>query len=147
MDNVCGHRKGSGNYKIKVLETGWSISTRFPGKLATVRPFPEEISKVEHIYGTDGINLKRANVAKHFCLQNIVTAPVIATEVDYFLCFRCIFVTFRFPLGLENLEKWEGIFQSGNFEQTGKVRENDTKYWKIQDISEKYYLLFLVIFI
>ena len=26
-----------------------------------------------------------------------------------------------FPLGLENLEKWEGDFQSGNFEQTGKV--------------------------
>ena len=35
-----------------------------------------------------------------------------------------------FPLGLENLAKWEGIFQSGNFEQTGKVRENLTKYWK-----------------
>ena len=27
--------------------------------------------------------------------------------------------------------------KSGNFEQTGKVRENDTKYWKIQEISEK----------
>ena len=36
-----------------------------------------------------------------------------------------------FPLGLENLEKWEGIFQSGNFEQIGKVRENHKKYWKI----------------
>ena len=32
-----------------------------------------------------------------------------------------------FPLGLENLEKWEGIFQSGNFEQTGKVREKSGK--------------------
>ena len=42
-----------------------------------------------------------------------------------------------FPLRLENLEKWESIFQSGNFEQTGKVGENDTKYWKIQEISEK----------
>ena len=30
--------------------------------------------------------------------------------------------------------------KSGNFEQTGKVRKNDTKYWKIQEISEKYYL-------
>ena len=28
-----------------------------------------------------------------------------------------------FPLRLENLEKWEDIFQSGNFDQTGKVRE------------------------
>ena len=27
--------------------------------------------------------------------------------------------------------------KSGNFEQTGKVGENDTKYWKIQEISEK----------
>ena len=50
-----------------------------------------------------------------------------------------------FPLGLENLEKWEGIFQSGNFEQTGKVRENHTKYWKTQGIWDKYYLIFLYI--
>ena len=34
--------------------------------------------------------------------------------------------------------------KSGNFEQTGKVRENHTKYWKTQGISDKYY--FLVIF-
>ena len=52
-----------------------------------------------------------------------------------------------FPLRLENLEKWEGIFQSekspGIFEQTEKVQENHTKYWKIVvGISEKYYLLF-----
>ena len=51
-----------------------------------------------------------------------------------------------FPLRLENLEKWEGIFQSGNLEQTGKVRENHTKYWKTQGIWDKYYLIFLVIF-
>ena len=55
-----------------------------------------------------------------------------------------------FPLRLENLEKWEGIFQfrekSGNFEQTGKVREIHTKYWKTQEIWDKYYLIFLVIF-
>ena len=31
--------------------------------------------------------------------------------------------------------------KSGNFEQTGTVRENHTKYWKIQGISDKYYLL------
>ena len=34
----------------------------------------------------------------------------------------------------------------GNFERTGKVRENHTKYWKTQGISEKCYLLFLVKF-
>ena len=32
---------------------------------------------------------------------------------------------------------------SGNFEKTGKVKENHTKYWEIQGISDKYYLLFL----
>ena len=32
--------------------------------------------------------------------------------------------------------------KSGNFEQTGKVRENHTKYWKTQGISDKYYYLF-----
>ena len=36
--------------------------------------------------------------------------------------------------------------KSGNFEQTGKVRENHTKYWKILGIWDKYYLIFLVIF-
>ena len=32
--------------------------------------------------------------------------------------------------------------KSGNFEQTGKVRENHTKYWKTEKISEKNYLFF-----
>ena len=32
-----------------------------------------------------------------------------------------------FPHGLE---KWENFFQSGNFEQTGKVREICPKYWE-----------------
>ena len=32
--------------------------------------------------------------------------------------------------------------KSGNFEQTGKVRESHTKYWKTEGISEKNYLLF-----
>ena len=36
--------------------------------------------------------------------------------------------------------------KSGNFEQTGKVLENHTKYWKTQGIWDRYYLIFLVIF-
>ena len=36
--------------------------------------------------------------------------------------------------------------KSGNFDQTGKVRENHTKYWKNEKISDKYYLKFSVIF-
>ena len=60
------------------------------------------------------------------------------------------YIVAGFPLGLENLGKWEGIFQSGKsqgiLEQTGKVGKNHTKYWKIRGISDKYYLLFLVIF-
>ena len=48
-----------------------------------------------------------------------------------------------FPLRLENLEKWEGIFQLGNFEQTGKVRENHTKYWKnIREFQKNVMLFF-----
>ena len=34
-----------------------------------------------------------------------------------------------FPLGLENLGKWESIFLSGNSSETGKVRELHPKYW------------------
>ena len=62
MGNVCVHRKSSGNYKIKVLETDWSIITRFPGQSAAVRPFRKKIRKVENIYGTGGMKLTRANV-------------------------------------------------------------------------------------
>ena len=36
--------------------------------------------------------------------------------------------------------------KSGNFEQTGKVRENHTKYWKIEGISEKNICYFSMIF-
>ena len=36
--------------------------------------------------------------------------------------------------------------KSGNFEQTGKVRENHTKYWKIEGISEKIICYFSMIF-
>ena len=50
-----------------------------------------------------------------------------------------------FPLGLENLGKWEGIFQSGKsqeiFNRLEKSRENHTKYWKTWQISDKCYLL------
>ena len=45
------------------------------------------------------------------------------------------------PIGLENLQKEQGIFQSWTFEQTGKAGENQAKYWKGQGISDKYYLL------
>ena len=52
----------------------------------------------------------------------------------------------RVPTRTGKPGKWEGIFQSGNFEQTGKVRENHTKYWKTEINWDKYYLIFLVIF-
>ena len=54
-----------------------------------------------------------------------------------------------FPLGLENLEKWEGIFQSGKSRgilNRLEKSENHTKYWKTEINWDKYYLIFLVIF-
>ena len=55
----------------------------------------------------------------------------------------------RFPLGQENLGKWEGILQSGKslgilnkLEKSGKL----TQYWKSRGISDKHNILFLVIF-
>ena len=48
-----------------------------------------------------------------------------------------------FPLGLEKMGRHFPVREkSGNFEQTGKVRENHTKYWKTEGISDKYYMLF-----
>ena len=42
-----------------------------------------------------------------------------------------------FSLGLENLAEWEGIFQSGNLEQIGKVREIAQNTGKGLGISDK----------
>ena len=59
-----------------------------------------------------------------------------------------------FPLGLENLEKWEGIFQSGKsqgilnrLEKSGKITQNTGKLREFEiNIIWYFYLLFLVIF-
>ena len=55
-------------------------------------------------------------------------------------------LVFRVPTGTGKPGKMGRHFpvreKSGNFEQTGKVRENHTKYWKTQGISDKYYFLF-----
>ena len=46
----------------------------------------------------------------------------------------CVRIITGFPLGLENLEKWEGIFQSGKsqgilnrLEKSGKITQNTGK--------------------
>ena len=63
------------------------------------------------------------------------------TDNDHMFCLRTgtdklvINVTLAgFPLGLENLEKWEGIFQSGKsqgilnrLEKSGKIIQNTGK--------------------
>ena len=46
---------------------------------------------------------------------------------------------------LKNGKVFSSQGKPGNFEQTGKVRENQTKYWKIERISDKCYLLLIVI--
>ena len=55
-----------------------------------------------------------------------------------------------FPLGPENLEKMGRHFpvreKSENFEQTGKVQGNHTKYWKTPGISDNFICCFSVIF-
>ena len=62
-------------------------------------------------------------------------------ETTMMVCttFVCLFTWF--PRGLENQEKWENFFQSGNFEQTGRV-EFYPKYWK----SEGFLAIFLFLF-
>ena len=62
-----------------------------------------------------------------------------------------IFVTASgFPLGLENLEKWEGIFQSGKsqgilnrLEKSGKITQNTGK---LREFQTNIIFYFLVIF-
>ena len=52
----------------------------------------------------------------------------------------------RVPTRTGKPRKWEGIFQSGemsrNFEQTGKVGENHTKYWNVRDFRHVIFIIF-----
>ena len=59
-----------------------------------------------------------------------------------------VFLTLTgFPLGTEKPGKMgRHFFQSGKNQEILEKSENHTKYWKSRGISEKYYLLFLVIF-
>ena len=59
---------------------------------------------------------------------------------------KVMFSQAGFPLGLENLEKWEGIFQSGKsqgilirLEKSGKSQGKSHKILESQGISDKYY--------
>ena len=94
------------------------------------------------------------NIPKMVAENKPIRIPLQATN-NCAVLFNLFIYLSGFPLRLENLGKWEGIFQSGenqgilnrleksgNFKQTGKVRENHTKYWKIQGISDKYCLVF-----
>ena len=51
-----------------------------------------------------------------------------------------------FLLGLENLEKWEGILESGNFEQTGKSGIITQNTGNIRETRTSVIYFFLVIF-
>ena len=47
----------------------------------------------------------------------------------------------RVPTRTENLEKWDPVREKlANIEQTGKVGETYTKYWKSQRIVDNFYL-------
>ena len=55
-----------------------------------------------------------------------------------------LFVSSRFPLELDNLEKWEVILKSGDFEQTGKVGENHTKILESRGISDMLFIYYFL---
>ena len=68
------------------------------------------------------------------------------------MMYNTAIIIYGVAIWTDNLEKWEDIFQSGKsrgilnrLETSGKAKENHTKYWKAQGISDKYFLLFLVI--
>ena len=71
--------------------------------------------------------------------------------VDSFSCFYIeIAYSTGFPLGLENLEKWEGIFQSGKsqgilnrLEKSGKATPNTGK---LREFQKKIICYFSMIF-
>ena len=75
-----------------------------------------------------------ANICKEICYKNIYS---------YF--YLCLFIQGSHRTGKPG--KMGRHFpvreKSRNFDQTGKVRENQTKYWKTEGISDKCYWLFV----
>ena len=65
------------------------------------------------------------------CVSRIWGGGSLSTEATCFVSW--------FPHRLENLERWENFFQSGNFEQTRKVREFYPKYWKNEETLAHFY--------
>ena len=68
------------------------------------------------------------------------------------MTYNTAIIIYGVPTRTDNLEKWEDIFKSGKsrgilnrLDTSGKAKENHTKYWKAQGISDKCFLLFLVI--
>ena len=126
------HKRESTFYQDKIKRT----STRL---LLCKHYGTKEIFENKELLNTftlPGCHFKKVAKAE---VPKLCKSTFINGVVNTFMKFQ---IYAGFPLGLKNLEKWEGIFQSGNFEQTGKVRENHTKYWKTPGISDKYYLLF-----
>ena len=76
-----------------------------------------------------------------FCLFIFVCHVLQTLPFSVFKLFKCLvcipyinLYKAGFPLGLENLEKWEGIFQSGKsqgilnrLEKSGKITQNTGK--------------------
>ena len=65
-----------------------------------------------------------------------MSGAAVGLTTYFFICYKFTrFVIHMVPTRTGktgNLEKWERIFQSGNFIKTGKVREFYPKYWKNQ---------------
>ena len=78
---------------------------------------------------------EKTALVRKSCFIAVPAVPAVPLHVD------------RDPTRTGKPGNLEGILQLGNFEQTGKVRENHTKYWKTQRISDKYYLLFFTVVI
>ena len=91
------------------------------------------------------------------CLGGVVASWSLTQEVAGSRPFNIVTVTdpnedslafpdLRMHSHFSTFSSLSGNPDTDNFEQTRKARENHTKYWKIQGISDKYGLLFLMIF-
>ena len=86
-------------------------------------------------------------VVAHF--TDIQTARQVDRQVEQICMYVCVGLT-GFPLRLENLEKWEGIFKSGKsqgilnrLEKSGKTTPNTGK---LREFQKKIICYFSMIF-
>ena len=135
--------KGSLLDRSKMRANTWRETTKCPSEQVIERSHARELAKANGSLCVVMSFRHRQNATsiRYMLLDKACLPGGEKAFYFYSLCpyCGCSFTQSGFPLGLENLEKWEGIFQSGKsqgilnrLEKSGKITQNTGKLWEFE---------------